>query len=175
MKHEQSRKGYPALEGCKHWRRVSSIGSFRTKSFISCTGSVEGRSAALASLSKTRKNAVPVGDIINHGKYELWGKPGVHYHNGMAAGQNTLNALCTRVVTRGMAEEKGYSVDRFLQDYVKFMTTPGSHDDTYAGKHFRLEGCYPHALGRCLFTSWATCQAWKGQGSLKIMPLPSSV
>jgi hypothetical protein len=58
----------------------------------------------------------------------------VHYHHGMKAGQNTLNALCTRVVTRGMAAEKGYSTERFLQDYVKFMSTPGSHEDTYAGK-----------------------------------------
>lgn len=23
------------------------------------------------------------GDVINHGKHEFWGKPGVHYHQGM--------------------------------------------------------------------------------------------
>lgn len=66
-----------------------------------------------------------VGDVINHGKHSLWGKPGVHYHHGMSAGQNTLNAMCTRVVMRGMAAGKGYDANRFLQDYIDFMTTPG--------------------------------------------------
>jgi hypothetical protein len=60
-----------------------------------------------------------IGDVINHGKHDLWGKPGVHYHHGMAAGQNTLNALCARVVMRGIAARGGvYSADGFLDDYV---------------------------------------------------------
>ena len=41
---------------------------------------------------------------------------GVHYHEGMQAGENTLNALCTRVVTRGMARRGGYSQEGFLED-----------------------------------------------------------
>lgn len=77
------------------------------------------------------------GDIINHGKHDFWGKPGTHYHQGMKAGENTLNALCARVVMRGMAEAKGYDSARFLDDYVKFMTTPGSHNDTYAESFHR--------------------------------------
>ncbi|GBF98933.1 hypothetical protein Rsub_11725 [Raphidocelis subcapitata] len=79
-----------------------------------------------------------IGDVINHGKHEFWGRPNVHYHQGMAAGENTLNALCTRVVVRGIAADGGrYAPSTFLRDYVAFMTTPGSHNDTYAESFHR--------------------------------------
>eukprot|EP00873_Tetraselmis_striata_P013871 jgi/Tetstr1/434135/TSEL_023279.t1 len=67
-----------------------------------------------------------IGDVINHGKHVFWAKPNTHYHQGMAAGENTLNALCARVVMRGITAQGGaYSSPRFLEDYVAFMTTPG--------------------------------------------------
>eukprot|EP00892_Ulva_mutabilis_P012018 jgi/Ulvmu1/9189/UM005_0289.1 len=79
-----------------------------------------------------------IGDVINHGKKQFWGVKGMHYHQGMAAGENTLNALCARVVMRGIADAGGqYSRERWLQDYVSFMTTPGSHNDTYAESYHR--------------------------------------
>jgi hypothetical protein len=31
----------------------------------------------------------------------------MHYHQGMQAGENTLNALCTRVVLRGITANGG--------------------------------------------------------------------
>jgi hypothetical protein len=30
-----------------------------------------------------------IGDVINHGKHDLWGKPNVHYHHGMKVGQTS--------------------------------------------------------------------------------------
>jgi hypothetical protein len=37
----------------------------------------------------------------------------------MQAGENTLNALCARVVMRGITAQGGsYSPQRFLEDYV---------------------------------------------------------
>eukprot|EP00197_Chlamydomonas_leiostraca_P004699 CAMPEP_0202866534 /NCGR_PEP_ID=MMETSP1391-20130828/7852_1 /ASSEMBLY_ACC=CAM_ASM_000867 /TAXON_ID=1034604 /ORGANISM="Chlamydomonas leiostraca, Strain SAG 11-49" /LENGTH=366 /DNA_ID=CAMNT_0049546491 /DNA_START=218 /DNA_END=1318 /DNA_ORIENTATION=+ len=78
-----------------------------------------------------------IGDVINHGKHQFWGKPGMHYHQGMKAGENTLNALCARVVMRSIAQRGGYDPAGFLQDYVQFMTTPGSHNDTYAESFHR--------------------------------------
>eukprot|EP00878_Enallax_costatus_P016108 GHUV01016890.1.p1 GENE.GHUV01016890.1~~GHUV01016890.1.p1 ORF type:complete len:433 (+),score=92.10 GHUV01016890.1:240-1538(+) len=79
-----------------------------------------------------------IGDVINHGKHEFWGKPGTHYHQGMKAGENTLNALCARIVMRTIAEEGGkYDPSAVLDAYVKFMTTPGSHNDTYAESFHR--------------------------------------
>ena len=75
-----------------------------------------------------------VGDVILRDKAKYWGIPGQHYHRGMQAGDNTLNACCARVLMRGMADNAGkYSAERFLDDYVAFMTadTP-KHPDTYA-------------------------------------------
>ncbi|KAF6262383.1 ADP-ribosylglycohydrolase-domain-containing protein [Scenedesmus sp. NREL 46B-D3] len=79
-----------------------------------------------------------IGDVINHGKHQFWGVPNTHYHRGMAAGENTLNAICARVVMRGIAANGGkYDPAVFLRDYVGFMTTPGSHTDTYAESFHR--------------------------------------
>ena len=41
-----------------------------------------------------------VGDVINHGKREFW-KSGTtyHYHQGMAAGDNTLEVTLSRLST----------------------------------------------------------------------------
>ncbi len=63
-----------------------------------------------------------IGDVINHGKKQFWGVPGMHYHQGMVAGENTLNALVARVVTRCITRTNGaYNADAFLEDYVSFM------------------------------------------------------
>ncbi len=62
----------------------------------------------------------------------------------MRAGENTLNAVCARLVTRSITAERGYSSSRFLKDYVSFMTTPGSHNDTYA-----------ESFHRDFFANWA--------------------
>jgi hypothetical protein len=80
-----------------------------------------------------------IGDVINFGKKKYWGVPGMHYHRGMAAGDNTLNALCARVVLRSILENGGrFSTAAVLAAYVTFMTTPGSHDDTYAESFHRI-------------------------------------
>lgn len=43
-----------------------------------------------------------------------------------------------RVVMRGITAGGGaYSAPRFLEDYVAFMTTPGTHNDTYAESFHR--------------------------------------
>lgn len=73
-----------------------------------------------------------VGDVILKGKKQYWGRPNMHYHNGMRAGENTLNALLTRLVVRNLARNRLYSPQAFIKDYVAFMTSPDSHNDTYA-------------------------------------------
>lgn len=79
-----------------------------------------------------------IGRVILHDKRSFWGGRGVHYHNGMKAGENTLNSLCARVLIRTITEANGlYDPDRFLQNYVTFMTTPGTHNDTYAESYHR--------------------------------------
>eukprot|EP00898_Chlorokybus_atmophyticus_P006429 jgi/Chlat1/6788/Chrsp51S00505 len=104
---------------------------------------------SLSSTSRAGRGSQPsnplIGSIINHGKASLWGKRNVHYHHGMRAGDNTLNALCARVVMRGISGNGGvYDEEVFLKDYVEFMTTKGTHGDTYA------EGFH-----RDFFANWA--------------------
>jgi len=42
-----------------------------------------------------------VGSVILHGKKQFWGRGmNSHYHIGMAAGENTLEAQLTRLMTR---------------------------------------------------------------------------
>ncbi|MEX1302572.1 MAG: ADP-ribosylglycohydrolase family protein [Desulfotignum sp.] len=80
-----------------------------------------------------------VGGVILKGKRSFWGVPNQHYHQGMKAGENTLNAHCARVVTRSLtAGGARYDKARFLTDYIDFMTAdPPRHPDTYAESFHR--------------------------------------
>ncbi len=75
-----------------------------------------------------------VGEVILKGRRQYWGVPGMHYHQGMQAGETTLNAQCTRVLLRRLAADGGrYDAAHFLDDYIAFMTAePALHNDTYA-------------------------------------------
>ena len=80
-----------------------------------------------------------VGDVILKDKKKFWGIPNQHVHQGMKAGENTLNAHCARLVTRTLIDNGGeYDPTRFLQNYIAFMTsdTP-QHPDTYAETYHR--------------------------------------
>jgi len=80
-----------------------------------------------------------VGDIILKGKRQYWGVANQHYHRGMAAGENTLNLHCMRVVMRGINNNHGcYDPAIFLHDYIAFMTAEmPQHPDTYAESYHR--------------------------------------
>ncbi len=78
-----------------------------------------------------------VGDVILKGKKELWGQKGIHYHHGLPAGENTLNAYCARLMLRHL-DGRPYAGPSFLKDYVDFMTAdPPRHPDTYAESFHR--------------------------------------
>jgi len=79
--------------------------------------------------------------VINHGKKKYWLKrePSYHYHVGLEAGENTLEAQLTRLVIRTINREgPAFTFDKFRQEYIKFMRTPGSHNDAYASSAHRL-------------------------------------
>lgn len=80
-----------------------------------------------------------VGDVILKGKRQYWGQSNRHYHHGMVAGQNTLNAHCARVLIRALAANTGhYDKNRYIADYIDFMTSdPPRHPDTYAESYHR--------------------------------------
>lgn len=72
-----------------------------------------------------------IGSVINHGKKKYWGRGGnYHYHLGLEAGENTLEAQLTRLLAKGIIEGGDFDQAAWLQNYIRFMTTPGSHNDT---------------------------------------------
>lgn len=84
-----------------------------------------------------------VGNVILHDKLKFWTAPrgSVHYHHTLLAGANTLNVLCAvraaRVLSSVRCVSDASARAAVLQDYVQFMTTPGSHRDTYAESFHR--------------------------------------
>ncbi|KAM4538322.1 uncharacterized protein V3H82_024061 [Fundulus diaphanus] len=91
------------------------------------------------------RQADVVGNVILHDKLELWrsSNGSVHYHQGLQAGDNTLNVLCSLRVARTIVSRRFSDVSQpearaaVLSDYVQFLTTPGSHADTYAESNHR--------------------------------------
>lgn len=82
-----------------------------------------------------------VGDVILHGKRQYW-KRGAdfHYHRGMKAGENTLELVILRsCFMKSLAEhEMRFDREDVRERYISLMTTPGSHNDTYAGTCHRM-------------------------------------
>ena len=86
-----------------------------------------------------RSSYVPAnekGDILRE-QAQYWGQRGIHYHQFLAAGENTLNyqlAIELATLVRG---DRDYDPERWLQRYVAFMLTPGKHRDTYVEEYHR--------------------------------------
>jgi len=76
------------------------------------------------------------GEIL-HEQASYWGRPGVHYHQFLQAGENTLNLkLCSELI-RSLNERGGYDSNDYLERYIAYMTTPGNHRDTYVEESHR--------------------------------------
>lgn len=85
----------------------------------------------------------PEADIL-HSQAKFWGQRGIHYHQFLKAGENTLNLKISQLLMDSLLEKEQYDQQRYLDRYVAFMTTPGSHQDTY------VEECH-----REFFGAWA--------------------
>lgn len=85
----------------------------------------------------------PEADIL-HSQARFWGQRGIHYHQFLKAGENTLNLKISQLLMDSLLEKGQYDQELFLDRYVVFMTTPGKHKDTY------VEECH-----REFFKAWA--------------------
>lgn len=81
-----------------------------------------------------------IGDVIFHGKKKFWARGAdYHYHHALEKGGNTLEILLTRRVLATIASTKGTFVPKsIVDDYVQFMMTPDTHNDTYCGTCHRM-------------------------------------
>ena len=73
------------------------------------------------------------GEIL-HEQAQYWGRRGVHYHQFLAAGENTLNYQLALELAALVRRDRDYDPERWLDRYVAFMLTPGRHRDTYVDR-----------------------------------------
>ena len=85
----------------------------------------------------------PKGEIL-HEQAAYWGRRGIHYHQFLRAGENTLNMQLALELLAVLREHRSYNRADYLKRYIDFMTTPGRHRDTY------IEECH-----RNFFTKYA--------------------
>lgn len=76
------------------------------------------------------------GEIL-HDQAQYWGQRGIHYHQFLKAGENTLNFQLATELLRLSKKNGGYDPDEWLSHYISFMLTPGSHNDTYLEEYHR--------------------------------------
>jgi len=84
------------------------------------------------------------GDIL-HDQARYWGQHGIHYHQFLRAGENTLNLQLAKVLIESLIACGKYDADDYLARYIDFMLTEGKHRDTY------VEECH-----RNFFTAYAS-------------------
>lgn len=60
-----------------------------------------------------------------------------HYHHGLGVGENTVGAELARVLMRSVIRRGHYDEDAFLEDFVRFLTTPGGRKDPYTEIYLR--------------------------------------
>jgi ADP-ribosyl-[dinitrogen reductase] hydrolase len=75
--------------------------------------------------------------FILHGQERYWGQRGVHYHQFLEAGGNTLNYQLATELYRQVKRAGKYDADAWLDLYIEFMLTPGRHGDTYVEEYHR--------------------------------------
>ena len=91
-------------------------------------------------------------DIL-HEQARYWGQRSVHYHQFLAAGENTLNFQLAAHLYHQTLWLGRYDADAWLAFYVEFMLTPGRHRDTYVEEYHRefftnyARGRKPRACG----------------------------
>lgn len=84
------------------------------------------------------------GDIL-HEQAQYWGQRGIHYHQFLRAGENTLNLQLGRVLIESLMACGRYEAEDYLQRYLEFMLTPGRHRDTYVEEcHRKFFTAYAH-------------------------------
>jgi ADP-ribosylglycohydrolase len=66
-----------------------------------------------------------------------WGKRGIHYHQFLAAGENTLNFRLAVELFALVRRDRDYDPERWLDRYVALMLEPDWHRDTYVEEYHR--------------------------------------
>lgn len=76
------------------------------------------------------------GDIL-HQQAKYWGQRGVHYHQFLAAGENTINYKLGVELYRLIVGSGTYDAEAWLERYASCMLEDGWHSDTYVEEYHR--------------------------------------
>lgn len=76
------------------------------------------------------------GEIL-HEQARYWGERGIHYHQFLEAGENTLNLQLATLLNLLTETTGRYDAGLWVDFYTQFMLTPGSHNDTYLEEYHR--------------------------------------
>lgn len=87
-----------------------------------------------------RSSFTPVNEQadILHDQAQYWGRRGIHYHQFLRAGENTLNLQLGLELLHSLDPRGDYDAADYLRRYVEFLRVPGRHRDTY------VEECHRH-------------------------------
>ena len=76
------------------------------------------------------------GNIL-HDQIKYWGQREVHYHQFLAAGENTINYQLGKELYLTILEYGVYDSDKWLARYIECMLDGGWHKDTYLEEYHR--------------------------------------
>jgi ADP-ribosylglycohydrolase len=76
------------------------------------------------------------GDILRE-QAKYWGQRGVHYHQFLAAGENTINFKLAAELYRLVLQQGAYDPAAWADRYVDCMLADGWHRDTYVEEYHR--------------------------------------
>lgn len=76
------------------------------------------------------------GEIL-HDQAQYWGQRGIHYHQFLRAGENTLNLQLAQRLHQLVRERGHYQPGDWADLYIAFMLNPDSHRDTYLEEYHR--------------------------------------
>jgi ADP-ribosylglycohydrolase len=77
-----------------------------------------------------------LADIL-HDQAQYWGQRGIHYHQLLPAGENTLNFLLGIQLYKSIVATGQYNPEKWLDLYIDSMRTKGWHQDTYIEEYHR--------------------------------------
>ena len=76
------------------------------------------------------------GNIL-HDQVKYWGRRGVHYHQFLAAGENTVNYQLGKELYLNILQNGTYDSNKWLTRYIDCLLEKGWHQDTYLEEYHR--------------------------------------
>lgn len=76
------------------------------------------------------------GEIL-HDQACFWGQRGIHYHQNLKAGENTVNFKLAQALHDEIELKGSYDSTNWVKKYIELMLTPNWHNDTYLEEYHR--------------------------------------